>query len=792
MNRKIKNIFVYIFTIILVSFIFLFSLKLKNIFPFGNIDLAKYDAYYQYKPMLYQFILSIKNGTLTSFQFLNGLGNPTIFNYLYYLASPLNLFALPFRSPEMMYFIIIFIKTIFTSICSLFYFKKRTYNQYFISVICALSYTFSGWYFAYYMHIMWLDAFMVFPLLQYGLEELIHKNKIYIYILSLAYIMISNFYMAFMVCIYVFIYYMFHIIVKKDKYINKIKNFQLIMFSTIFTCLLCSFTIYATYSTFLKMGIYIDDNYSFIASLKFFDFLKSFFHGNFSPNLAQFYHNIPNISLPVVFIISFVYYFVNNKISFRERLFTLIAVVFLSFVLFSNKMNYLINCFHTPAGFSFRYSFIISFYILILFLRNLNVFENKIDFRCYFISILFFLLFVVELFIGNMDFTIFVFNVSFLFSYNVLFLFYSKNRLYKGLFLGVILLELLISFSLALKDNDIELSTSYPKYQNNYSSIRKKINDTVLYTDRINQNLYSNTHTIETFSSMQYHNVLGLLNDLGCATDLKAMVYSCNNTSLFHMIFHVEDQYTLPQIFAIKEDIFLYTIGTDDFIENQNNMILGMSGEKNVIKTIHLKPQQKEPYIYKILDDDSYIIKIDPSMKYLRINEHLYFSDYRVIPDKYKSFILNSDLLRKKMVTFDLKKGDEIEIAYFDKAEEDNLSIYSVDLSKLEKVYQYLLKGSIKYTSNQSDMIEGNIEVLEDEILFTSIPYDDSWKIEIDGKSVEPIILFDSLLAIPCSSGKHTIKMYYKIDFKLPIILSFLSFLFILFGLFYKIIFKKD
>ncbi len=369
MKRQYKKILPYLITILIVMGIFLITLKINDFYPFGKYDIAKYDAYYQYKPMLYNFIMNIKKGTLSSFSFLSGLGNPTIFNYLYYLASPLNLVALLFNSPTAMYFSVIFVKTIITSLIALFYFKKRTNNS-FISIICSLSYTFSSWYLSYHIHIMWLDAFMTFPILQYGLEELMNNNRYNIYIFSLAYVMLTNFYMAFMICIYIFIYYMYNIIIKKDKYINKIKNFQLIMISTIVTCLLAAFTIYATYSSFLKMGINISDNSDLIAKLSISNFIKSLLIGGSSSNINHFTTNIPNIGLSLIFLISLFYYFINNNIKSREKITTLISIFLVSFVLFSNKINFFINCFHTPTGYSYRYSFIITFYILIIFIRN--------------------------------------------------------------------------------------------------------------------------------------------------------------------------------------------------------------------------------------------------------------------------------------------------------------------------------------------------------------------------------------------------------------------------------------
>lgn len=777
--KKIKKIIPYLINSLLTLFIFLIVLKISKIYPFGNKDIAVYDAYYQYKPMLYNFITSIKNGTILSFNFLNGLGNPTIFNYLYYLASPINLIALLFNNPNSMFISVIIAKLLITTFTSTFYFKKKTNNN-FISTICTISYFFSGWFISYNFHIMWLDSFMIFPLLQYGIEELINNDKNYIYIFSLAYTMITNFYMAFMICIYIFIYYMYNIITKKDKYINKIKNFQLIMFSTIIACLLSAFTIYATYSSFLKMGINISNINTDIAKLTILDYLKTFFPGNASVNIHQYINNIPNICLNTIFVISFLYYFINNEISIKEKIKTIIALAFMTFVLFSNKMNYFLNCFHYPAGYSFRYSFIISFYLLIIFLRNYKTFNNKIDYKIYFINFILLITLLAEYTMKNIEFNILVFNITFLLSYTIFLIFYNKNKYHNFLFLMLIVSESIIGFYIQInKENYIIKDYNY---SNESYSYRVKTNDKKTYTDITNVNLYSNQNTIETFSSMQYNSVLYLLNNLGCATDLKATIYSCNNTKLFNMLFNIKDDYTLQKIYSINNNS-TYSINTNNLITNQNNLIEEMTSIDNIIEEKKLIPSKD--YFYKINEEDEYIITINPNIKYIRINNNFYTDNINYIPEIYyvSHININTDLLRKKMLIYNLKKNDYIEVSYHENPETNELTVYTINEDKLNKAYKILNSNSIEYTQYKDNLIEGEINVSDNQVIFTSIPYDTSWYIEIDGEETNPIMLYNSLLGIEASLGKHKIKIEYKNNFKIPIIISISTFIILLINL---------
>ena len=83
--------------------------------------------------------------------------------------------------------------------------------------------------------------------------------------------------------------------------------------------------------------------------------------------------------------------------------------------------------------------------------------------------------------------------------------------------------------------------------------------------------------------------------------------------------------------------------------------------------------------------------------------------------------------------------------------------------------------------------MEGEIEVGEDQLIFTSIPYDEAWHVYIDGKEVETIkVLEDALLAIDCGEGKHKIKLEYKVDYKKPLLVSISTFILLLFYMVFK------
>ncbi len=69
--------------------------------------------------------------------------------------------------------------------------------------------------------------------------------------------------------------------------------------------------------------------------------------------------------------------------------------------------------------------------------------------------------------------------------------------------------------------------------------------------------------------------------------------------------------------------------------------------------------------------------------------------------------------------------------------------------------------------------IEGNITVGENQLLFTTVPYEEGWTVEVDGKKVEPIIIADTFIAVDLAPGEHTVSMSYMPNyFIISIILS--------------------
>ncbi len=126
----------------------------------------------------------------------------------YYMASPVNLilYLVPERSLMEYIAVVIWLKISLCGFTSYYYFENKSEKNGFFALFFSLFYAFSGYMAAYYYNIMWLDSIVLAPIIVLGLEKLIKEGKTTCYLWSLALALFSNFYIGYMICLYLVLY----------------------------------------------------------------------------------------------------------------------------------------------------------------------------------------------------------------------------------------------------------------------------------------------------------------------------------------------------------------------------------------------------------------------------------------------------------------------------------------------------------------------------------------------------------------------------------------------------------
>lgn len=118
-----------------------------------------------------------------------------------------------------------------------------------------------------------------------------------------------------------------------------------------------------------------------------------------------------------------------------------------------------------------------------------------------------------------------------------------------------------------------------------------------------------------------------------------------------------------------------------------------------------------------------------------------------------------------------LEKGEQFYLYCI--MEHENFDVYSnissgiyvkrLNEKQWQQAYDVLSQQQLDVSAYSSTAVDGTIQVKEDGILFTSIPYDENWHMYVDGEEVEILPLWsDSFVSTRLSAGEHTIHLEYR------------------------------
>ena len=193
--------------------LFIIALTFLDITGSENYTIMYGDLYAQYMAFIKTFLRALKGESSFWYSFSLYLGSGTALTYAYYCINPFNLLylieAIPFPVTT---YVIICSKISLAAVSFVYFEKKALKNEGFSSVIFAVCYALSTFTAALYIHIMWLDALYMLPILTYltmraagAIKEDGKNGGKYPFAaltLSFAYLFITNFYMGFIVGVF--------------------------------------------------------------------------------------------------------------------------------------------------------------------------------------------------------------------------------------------------------------------------------------------------------------------------------------------------------------------------------------------------------------------------------------------------------------------------------------------------------------------------------------------------------------------------------------------------------------
>lgn len=772
--REVKNLnkHIKITFIILLFFIIIFAFY--NISPIGNNTLAVYDAYNQYA-LFNKFLLS---NPLTDYSLSAGFGFQIIPFFAYYCSSPFNLlFVLPIN-PYISFNIIIILKAIFIA-NSFLYVLRKTYKEDNKMIIYSLMYLFCGFFVNYYWNIMWLDAMILFPLIYYFLKNYITsystKNLIK-YIILLTILIFSNFYIAYEVYIFIMLIFFTSKFNNVKEFIKKGMN---ILFFSIIAITNNIFLLFYTLKSLLNNN---NDHYAIKYEFNIFNLFKSILIGY--KEQTTVIEGYAYLYISMLGLLIFVLYLLKGNKLIKKKLIGL--VLFCILICCISPLNYIMHGFDIPNGLYNRYTFMISFLILI---NTYDFKESDFNKKDIIISLTILLSSlsigaIILYFTNNLDIRnlrMFILSAGLLILYS--YLLYEKKH---KLIIIVFLIEIFISFVLNLSVKEI---TSIDNKENS-----DYYRTEVFYLEK--WNIIENN-----FCKMDINGIHCFMSTINSDTSLflHPLIKDCGNTYIGYNIYN----YFLNSIFSVKNIKTDYNFMDENYFIKENNDIytykyplsLGFEVNKD-LSSIELPKGMMESNNYLFTEMTGINKNLYNSVNYEKNGKVIKFKeDYDsifilavrnegIIQDYIGSYIFQNkeyENIDINMCLNNVKKNDELIINDY----EGDVVIYTMNDNIFLEGYNELKDNQLNITDYSDTYIKGTAE---EGYMFLSLAYNKNWECYIDGKKTKIIPIKDAFCEIQIPKGTHEIELVYNANYsKMIIIINILS----IFVTLYLIIKKK-
>ena len=360
--------FCFIIPVVLTYLLYL----AMEIHPFGNGSVLVLDLNAQYVYFFEAFRSFIHGDAELLYSFSRSLGGEFVGMYAYYLASPLSLIVALFPKGRMLEALL----TLFllkSGLCGLtfgYYLHKNSKNTNRVMVVAfSTMYALCAFAVVHQNNTMWTDALL--PLLTYGIEQLVKFGKYKLFVITLALTIWSNYYIGYMVCIYVALYFFYYLIAygggannPREKRAHFLRSFIRIAFFSLIAIAISAFIILgAYYSLGFGKNEFSNPNWALTARFDLLDFFTKFLPGSYDTVRPE---GLPFVYTGLLTLILVPIFFMSKKISSREKVASIAFIGFFCLSFIASTLDLIWHGFQNPNWLNNRYSFMLCFFLLVL------------------------------------------------------------------------------------------------------------------------------------------------------------------------------------------------------------------------------------------------------------------------------------------------------------------------------------------------------------------------------------------------------------------------------------------
>ena len=799
------------------------------------------DITYQFIDYLaYYKTIFFGNNDLT-YTFSKTLGGDMAGFSSYYLYSPFNLLLLLFPNKWLPVGLMIMI-ILKCGLCgvSFFYMLSKMFGFRKDGIIFSTTYAMMGYIIVYFQLYAYFDNLMLLPFIVLGIHKLTENPKKKIgYILPLFFSIIINYYVGWMLCIFSVLYFIYQIVLKTDHLKNWKENIPSVVsfaISSFIAGMMSAFVILPALLSLRgeKNSFHLGLYRTFEMSQLFSRFYTNSFKGNISGCL-------PNIYCGVLMILLIGVFFFQKKISKKERIVSGLFLLFFFLNFYINTLNVVWHGFNLPIGFPYRYSFLLTFLMIIFAYKGYRNAQGNYSAAVLAGSLIVYVLYSAFLIVRGSEVVgkneIILDGILLLLLVAVLFI-CSKVNLNKRILILLLfflqIADLFINANDAMKYFDFSGLKEYQAYLDETGSIIDTIKEKDSDFYRI-EKYYRRSHNdsmqfdysgLTHYSSCEKKEIISFMGKMGFRDNGNWSFYNSGSTSFIDSLFGVKyiisqydstgkpyvkefeyndktifrNPYALPFAFYADENVRSVDTDIDNVFEIQNSLADSISGTENHIfkeadcTDIHIENMITEDggdyTIYKVNDSEK-----DAYVEFtLNISNENILQVYFTAPGLQDvELFLNGNSMggyfeKYKWDIMDFgsyKEGEEVKIRIVPKSDSlklKNAYFYYEDQEALKNWYEKVSSGKCEISKITSSHLKGSVSSTEEKNLVFSIPYEKSWNIYVDGKETETFEAAGKLLSIETDPGNHEIELVYKAAGRtLGITISCISFLFLLY-----------
>ncbi len=371
--EKLNDIYFWEVLAFVIPFLLMgYAFKKAEMHPFGDKQFLVTDLWHQYYPFFQLVHEKLKTGGSFLYSWRTGLGTNFLSLMAYYIASPLNLLSV-FMNLENLrdgMMVILMLKFSFAGFfmakCLRYVFHKNDLSITMFGIMYALCSYMVG----YYWNTIWIDTVAMLPLVMMGLTMLVREGKYRVYVISLAVALFSNYYIAYFICIFTVIAFFCLCLYENINFKKFFKRFALITGSSLLGAGLSSFILLPT---LFALQLTYSINNTFPKTISFYEKWRDIVSNMLAYTEVTSKDGLPNLYCGLLPVLLLGVFLIAKKIRIREKISSVLILVFLVVSCNMNYLNFIWHGFHFTNMLPYRFSFLFSFVVLIMGYRAYQV-----------------------------------------------------------------------------------------------------------------------------------------------------------------------------------------------------------------------------------------------------------------------------------------------------------------------------------------------------------------------------------------------------------------------------------